>query len=163
MSREMSVFEKIVAGEVPCHRLYEDGHTLAFLDVGPVSRGHSLLIPKRRFVELDDVPTEVAAALGAVLPRLVKAVKLATGCAGVNVLQNNGEAAGQAVMHVHFHVIPRYGKPAADPNLNYAPPADEPMEPGFSYEWPAGTLGDDEARELREAIAGGMGGHSGSG
>ena len=135
---ERSIFERIVAGEVPCHRLYEDEHVLAFLDVGPVSRGHCLLVPKRRYVELDGVPAEVGAALGAVLPRLVRAVKAATGCDGLNVLQNNGESAGQAVMHVHFHLIPRY--------------RDAASEGGFRYDWPAGKLGDD-AEALRGAIA----------
>ena len=139
-----SVFERIVAGEVSCHRVYEDGHVLAFLDVGPVSRGHCLLIPKRRYVELDDVPPEVGAALGSVLPRLVRAVKEATGCDGLNVLQNNGEAAGQAVMHVHFHLIPRYRGGAS---------AGE----GFGVHWPAGELDNDDAATLCEAIAAAVG------
>ena len=142
-----SIFGKIVAGDVPCYRLHEDEHTLAFLDVGPVSRGHCLLIPKRAFVELDEVPAEVGAALGRVLPRLVAAVKQATGCDGVNVLQNNGRAAGQAVMHVHFHLIPRY-----------AGGTDPAAGGGFRFDWPAGTLeaGDAErlAGQIRAAMAG---------
>ncbi|MEM6458917.1 MAG: HIT family protein [Planctomycetota bacterium] len=137
MSR--SVFEKIVAGELPCHRLYEDGHCLAFLDVGPVSRGHCLLIPKVRYVELDDVPPEVAAALGAAMPRLVAAVKSATGCVGLNLLQNNGAEAGQVVMHVHFHLIPRYAPP---------PPEARPGGAGLDYDWPAGSLDPDDAADL---------------
>lgn len=147
-----SVFEKIVAGQIPCHRLYEDDHTLAFLDIEPVAHGHCLLIPKRRFDQLDQVPPEIAAALGAALPRLVAAVKGATGCAGVNVLQNNGEAAGQAVMHVHFHIIPRTGPAAADPNFEDAAPEDESMRPEFSFDWPAGKLEDQAARDLVAAI-----------
>ena len=148
----MSIFAKIVAGEIPCHRLYEDEHVLAFLDVGPVARGHCLLIPKEEFVELGEVPAEVGAALGAALPRLVRAVKRATRCAGVNVLQNNGEAAGQAVMHVHFHVIPRYEEAAAPGTQR-----DAPERPGFRFEWPAGKLEDDDAKELTEAIRSAMG------
>lgn len=123
---------------------------LAFLDVGPVSRGHCLLIPKVCYVEIDEVPAEVGAALGRVLPRLCAAVKSATGCDGLNVLQNNGEAAGQAVMHVHFHLIPRY-KPAAAPGLEDAAP-DPTQEPGFDFDWPAGELSDDDAAKLRGKI-----------
>jgi histidine triad (HIT) family protein len=148
LSGSPGIFSRIVAGEVPCHRLYEDEHVLAFLDIGPVARGHCLLIPKAEYVELDDVPPEVGAALGAVLPRLVQAVKSATKCAGVNVLQNNGEAAGQAVMHVHFHVIPRY-QPAADPAHQDAAPGRR----GFRFDWPAGELDDAEAEQLRADIS----------
>jgi histidine triad (HIT) family protein len=134
-----SLFERIVAGALPSHRVYEDAHAFAFLDIGPVSRGHTLLIPKRCYVELDEVPPEVAAALGVALPKLVAAVKAATGCAGVNVLQNNGTAAGQAVMHVHFHLIPRYAEGS-------------PEKERFRFDWPAGTLSDDDAAELVHKI-----------
>lgn len=132
----MTIFEEIVAGDIPCHRLYEDSHVLAFLDVGPIARGHCLLIPKTCYVELDEVPADVAAALGSVLPRLVAAVKTATGCDGVNVLQNNGVAAGQAVMHVHFHLIPRYTD----------------ADTGLRFDWPAGQLSAEDAAELQHKI-----------
>lgn len=131
-----SIFTQIVAGDIPCHRLYEDAQVLAFLDVGPVSRGHCLLIPKTCYVELDEVPADVAAALGRVLPRLVAAVKTATGCDGVNILQNNGTAAGQAVMHVHFHLIPRYTD----------------ADTGLRFDWPAGQLSAEDATELQHKI-----------
>ena len=147
MSETRGIFSRIVAGEIPCHRLYEDEHVFAFLDIGPVSRGHCLLIPKQEYVELDEVPSEVAAALGAALPRLVKAVKQATGCGGVNVLQNNGAIAGQEVMHVHFHLIPRY-EPAADPAHRDA----APERPGFRMHWAAGKLTDEDAAQLKSAI-----------
>ncbi|MEM7624658.1 MAG: HIT family protein [Planctomycetota bacterium] len=138
-----SIFTKIVAGEIPCHRLYEDEHVLAFLDVGPVSRGHCLLIPKECYVELDDVPPDVGAALGAVLPRLAAAVKRATGCDGLNVLQNNGAAAGQAVMHVHFHLIPRYGSDKPRPGAG---------GDGLIFDWPAGKLDPGDAETVKAAI-----------
>ena len=143
--RPLSIFEKIVAGEIPCHRLHEDEQTLAFLDVGPVAEGHCLLIPKRRFVTLDEVPSDVAAAMGAVLPRLVKAVKSATGCDGLNVLQNNGEAAGQAVMHVHFHLIPRY---RAEGDRS----APSPRNCGFAFDWRSGELDPQQAQQLAAKI-----------
>lgn len=152
MSETASIFKTIVAGEIPCHRLYEDEHVLSFLDIGPVSRGHCLVIPKKHYVELDDMPADEAAALGAVLPRLVKALKRVTGCDGVNVLQNNGEAAGQVVMHVHFHLIPRYA-PAADPAHRDA----APQRAEFGFEWPAGSLSNEDAADLKAGIVAALG------
>jgi histidine triad (HIT) family protein len=151
VSDEAGIFEKIVAGDVPAHRVYEDDEVLAFLDVAPVARGHTLLIPKRRHEQLSDLPEETAAALGAALPKLVRAVREASGCDGVNVLQNDGAAAGQEVMHVHFHLIPRY-KPAAGPVMRDL----APERPGFRFNWPAGSLSDEDAEELQTAIAGAL-------
>jgi len=105
----MTIFDKILDGEVPCHRVYEDDHVLAFLDVGPLSDGHTLVIPKERRAHLHELSDEAAAAIGRVLPRICRAVLAATGATAYNVLQNNGAAAHQAVDHVHFHVIPKHG------------------------------------------------------
>ncbi|MFM7134308.1 MAG: HIT family protein [Planctomycetota bacterium] len=105
----MTIFSRIIAGEIPCHRVYEDAHVLAFLDIGPLSDGHLLVIPKEAKAQLDELSDESAAALGRVLPRLARAVMAATGATAYNVLQNNGAAAHQAVMHVHFHIIPKLG------------------------------------------------------
>ena len=105
-----TVFSKILRGEIPCHKVYEDDLVLAFLDVGPLSRGHTLVIPKEPAVTLDALSDESSAAIGRVLPRLCRA----TGCEDFNVLQNNGTAAHQAVFHVHFHIIP---KPSSDQGL----------------------------------------------
>ena len=132
-----TIFERIARGELPAHRVYEDEHVVAFLDIQPVARGHVLVIPRKGYRTLDAMPAKAAAAVGAALPRVAAAVQRATGCVGYNVLQNNGEAAGQAVPHVHFHIIPRY----------------DARKDAFSYDWPAGELGDEEAAELREAIA----------
>ncbi len=104
-----TIFDKILTGEIPCHRLYEDEHVLAFLDVFPLSHGHTLVIPKERKALLHQLSDEAAAAVGRVLPRLARAVLAATGASAYNVLQNNGEPAHQAVMHVHFHIIPKLG------------------------------------------------------
>jgi histidine triad (HIT) family protein len=104
-----TIFDKILDGEIPCHRVYEDDHVLAFLDVGPLSRGHTLVIPKERRAYLHELSDDASAAIGRVLPRLARAVMKATGASAYNVLQNNGAEAHQAVMHVHFHVIPRIG------------------------------------------------------
>ena len=102
-----TIFSKILRGEIPCHKLYEDDHVLAFLDIFPLSRGHCLVIPKEPAETLDRLSDDAAAAIGRVLPRLARAVVAATGIRDYNVLQNNGAAAHQAVMHVHFHIIPK--------------------------------------------------------
>lgn len=106
--KEPTIFDRIIDGEIPCHRVYEDDHVLAFLDIGPLSDGHTLVIPKERVACLHELSDEAAAALGRVLPRLCRAVLEATGARAYNILQNNGRAAHQEVMHVHFHIIPRY-------------------------------------------------------
>src|SRR6185295_9869380 len=85
----------------------EDDSVLAFLDVSPLSPGHTLVIPKEAKPTLDQLSDESAAAIGRVLPRLCRAVMKATGCRDYNVLQNNGAAAHQVVQHVHFHIIPK--------------------------------------------------------
>lgn len=102
-----TVFAKILRGEIPCHRVYEDDSVLAFLDVNPLSRGHTLVIPKEPAATLDQLSDDAAAAIGRVLPRIARAVLAATGASAFNILQNNGAAAHQAVFHVHFHIIPR--------------------------------------------------------
>ena len=104
-----TIFDRILDGEIPCHRVYEDEHVLAFLDVGPLSLGHTLVIPKERKAHLHELSDEQAAALGRVLPRIARAVMSATGATDYNVLQNNGASAHQAVFHVHFHIIPKLG------------------------------------------------------
>jgi histidine triad (HIT) family protein len=103
-----NIFKKIIDGVIPSHKIFETEHALAILDAFPMTRGHALLLPKvSGYAELYDMPPDVAAGFLRELPRLCKAVKAATGCDGVNVVQNNGGAAGQVVFHVHFHVIPR--------------------------------------------------------
>ena len=129
-----SIFTRIIAGEIPCHRVHEDEHVIAFLDIGPLSRGHVLVVPKEERAKLHELSEESAAALGTALRKVARAVVEATGCADYNVLQNNGAAAHQAVMHVHFHVIPKY----ADGR-------------GLGIRWDAGTAPADAA-ELAAAM-----------
>ncbi|MCD4748186.1 MAG: HIT family protein [Thermoanaerobaculales bacterium] len=104
-----TIFDKIIAGEIPCHKVYEDEHVLVFLDIGPISPGHTLVIPKERKAFLHLLSDQAAEAVGRVLPRLCRAVMAATGAEAYNILQNNGSEAHQVVMHVHFHIIPRFG------------------------------------------------------
>ncbi len=121
-----TIFGKILRGELPCHRIYEDDRVLAFLDIFPISRGHTLVIPKEPVPTIDQLSDESSAALGRVLPRISRAVLAATGAREFNILQNNGPGAHQAVMHVHFHIIPKYD------------------DGGLELEWHPGKLADAE-------------------
>lgn len=135
-----TIFGKILRGEVPSHKVYEDDQVLAFLDVGPVADGHTLVIPKEPAVTLDQLSDESAAAIGRVLPRLCRAVMKATGTTAYNILQNNGPDAHQAVFHVHFHIIP---KPSHDEGLGVG--------------WPTRRLDQATAPALAKAIRDAMG------
>ncbi|MCE7975093.1 MAG: HIT family protein [Leptolyngbya sp. PLA1] len=103
-----TIFSKIIRGEIPCHKVYEDEQVLAFLDIFPLSRGHTLVIPKEAKATMAELSDGAAAGLGRALPRICRAVMSATGASAYNLLQNNGSAAHQAVMHVHVHIIPKY-------------------------------------------------------
>ena len=131
-----TVFTKIIRGEIPCHRVYEDERVFAFLDIAPLAPGHVLVVPKEPAATLDALSEESAAAVGRVLPRIARAVMAATGTRDFNVLQNNGAAAHQAVPHVHFHVIP---KPSAGG--------------GLGIDWPSGRLEADEGRRIAAEIS----------
>jgi len=103
-----TVFTKILSGAIPSHKVYEDDQVFAFLDINPIARGHTLVIPKEPAATLDQLSDDAAAAIGRALPRIARAVLAATGTRDFNVLQNNGSAAHQAVHHVHFHIIPKH-------------------------------------------------------
>ncbi len=134
-----TIFSRILRGEIPCFKVYEDPHVLAFLDIGPLSRGHTLVIPREPATTLDALSDESAAAIGRVLPRLCRAVMKATGAKAYNVLQNNGVLAHQAVDHVHFHIIPKLNDGS-----------------GLGIDWPAGALDKSEGARLAQAIASGI-------
>jgi|SRR5690554_490552 len=102
-----TIFSKIIRGELPAHKVYEDEHVLAFLDIGPLSKGHTLVIPKEAKAYVHELSDESMAAIGRVLPRLCRVVREVTGVEQYNILQNNGALAHQAVFHVHFHIIPK--------------------------------------------------------
>ena len=130
-----TIFSKILRGDIPCHKVYEDEHVLAFLDIGPLSYGHTLVIPKEEATTLDQLSDEASAAIGRLLPRLCRAIKAVTGIEQYNVLQNNGPLAHQAVFHVHFHIIPR---PSIDK--------------GLGIEWRPGRLDPEEGGKLAAAL-----------
>ncbi|MCX5673114.1 MAG: HIT family protein [Planctomycetota bacterium] len=115
------IFCRIVAGSIPCTKLYEDAHVLSFLDIGPISPGHTLLVPKRHYGAIMEMPAGEVAALFKPVAALAAAVKTAVGAEGINVLQNNGPTAGQVVPHLHIHLIPRW----PDDGLGFRWPARE--------------------------------------
>ena len=134
-----TIFGKILSGAIPCHKVFEDERVFAFLDVNPLSTGHTLVVPKEPASTLDALSDESAAALGRVLPRICRAVIAVTGVRDYNVLENNGSGAHQTVPHVHFHIIPK--------------PSDAA---GLGLGWPARALdkaaGAKLAGELRERL-----------
>ena len=131
-----TIFTRIIRGEIPSHRVYEDAEVFAFLDISPLSPGHTLVVPKEPAATLDALSEESAAAIGRVLPRIARAVMAATGTRDYNVLQNNGAAAHQAVAHVHFHVIP---KPDG--------------ARGLGIDWPSGRLEPEDGKRMAASVA----------
>ena len=102
------VFCAIAAGEIPSFKVYEDDLVLAYLDINPCSKGHTLVIPKAHTTGLLDTSDEMLAALLARVKKVAARLREVLSCDGFNILQNNGAAAGQSVFHVHFHIVPRY-------------------------------------------------------
>ena len=127
------IFCKIVAGELPSYKVYEDEESLVFLDIKPIQPGHTLVIPKKHHEDLLDTPDELLRHLIVVCKKVGGAAKEATGADAFNVSMNNGEASGQIIFHTHFHIIPRK---TAD-NLS---------------SWPHKDYGGGEAEEIAERI-----------
>ena len=130
------LFEEIAKGEAPSHKIYEDDVVFAFLDINPLSKGHSLVIPKKQVTFLDEMDDETAASIGKVLPRIARAIMKVTGAKCYNVLQNNGSMAHQVVPHVHFHIIPKYSK-----------------EDGLGVGWDASKPLKEDVTDLKKSIA----------
>ncbi len=128
------IFCKIVEGKIPALKIYENDYVLAFLDIGPLSFGHTLVIPKKHYERLDQIPADEFAELAKVLPKISKAVVTAMNAEGYNILQNNGRVAGQVVPHIHIHIIPRN---AGD---------------GLGYRWLAKKYPEGKDKEVHERI-----------
>lgn len=108
MKQDNCIFCKIIAGEIPSHTLYEDEQFKVILDVGPATKGHALILPKEHYANLYEIPEEVAMDVMKLAKKMVKIMTEKLGCDGFNLVQNNGEVAGQTVFHFHMHLIPRY-------------------------------------------------------
>lgn len=135
MSRDPNcVFCKIVAGELPSTKIAESPLAYAFMDVGPIARGHTLVIPRHHYETIMDMSAHETAAVFELAARVAPALKAAVGCDGLNVLQNNGRSAGEVVMHVHVHLIPRW---AGD---------------GLSWPWPSQKADPADLKLLAERI-----------
>jgi histidine triad (HIT) family protein len=128
------VFCKIVCGDIPSARVIETDESVAFLDINPVIHGHTLLVPKAHYSTLADLPDALAGAVCSLLPRIARAVFAATGAQGLNVIVNNGRAAGQTIDHCHWHFIPRFN--------------DDPV----NWPWPHSEYAGDELRQIRLRI-----------
>jgi len=129
----MCIFCKIIAGEIPCYKVYEDDDVLAFLDIAPMNYGHVLVLPKKHFANFEEIPEQELYAVIKVVKKIGKAIKQGLGAPGYNVQVNNDPVAGQIIPHIHFHVIPR-------------------NEGDGLKLWPQGKYGNGEAEEVLEKV-----------
>ncbi|MFH1745824.1 MAG: HIT family protein [Planctomycetota bacterium] len=128
------IFCKIIRGEIPCQRIFDNEHLLAFLDINPLSIGHTVVIPKHHTDRFEELPADWAAEMGRVLGALADVVAKSVDCTDYNILLNNGAEAGQVVAHVHFHIIPRRGSD------------------GLGYRWKAKAAVPEELTALAQRI-----------
>lgn len=133
-----TIFGKILTGEIPSFKVYEDDYVYAFLDISQVTKGHTLLIPKKASANIFETDEETMKHIGAALPKVANAIKRAFNPDGLNIIQNNGEFADQSVFHIHFHLIPRY----------------ENDIDGFGYKWETheDILDNDGKQQIAEQI-----------
>ena len=103
-----TIFSKIISGEIPSFKIYENDYVYALLDISQVSKGHTLLVPKKPSANIFETDEETMKHIGVALPKVANAIKKAFHPDGLNIIQNNGEYADQSVFHIHFHLIPRY-------------------------------------------------------
>ena len=136
-----TIFSKIVAGEIPSYKCAENDRFYAFLDINPLVKGHTLVIPKEHVRNILEMSAETAETVFSRVPKIARAVQKATGAIGMNILNNNEEVAGQTVFHAHIHLVPRYG---ADDGIHMS--FDE-HEPDFAA---LANLADSIAKEVKE-------------
>lgn len=108
MKKDDCIFCKIATGEIPSRKIYEDSDLIAIMDLNPTSKGHSLIIPKEHCTNIYDIDEDIAAKVMKTAKKLATKMTVALNCDGFNLLQNNGETAGQTMFHFHMHLIPRY-------------------------------------------------------
>ena len=124
MRDDNCIFCKIAAGDIPSNKLFEDEDFIAILDLSPATKGHTLLIPKDHYPDLFSLPDDVCASVLQRGKKIAALLRERLGADGMNVMQNNGEIAGQTVMHYHMHLVPRY---QTDPEqINWKPPQADP-------------------------------------
>ncbi len=135
MKKDDCIFCKIANGDIPTNALYEDDVVKVIFDLGPASKGHVLILPKNHFDNVYSLDDETAAHIFQVAVRTANAIKSALKPEGINIVQNNGEAAGQTVFHFHMHIIPRYEGDTVN------------------VTWIPGKTSDEEIAQVKEAIA----------
>ncbi len=129
----MCLFCKIVSGEVPSYKVYEDEAVLAFLDISPCNPGHTLVIPKDHYANMEEIPENKLCLLISAVKKIGQSIKENLGVPGYNVSENNDSVAGQIIPHIHFHIIPRREGDGLRP-------------------WPQGKYADGEAEEILNKI-----------
>ncbi|SEW38609.1 HIT family protein [[Clostridium] fimetarium] len=134
MRKDDCIFCRLANGDIPTNALYEDDIVKAIFDLSPASMGHIIILPKEHFDNLYSIDEETAAHVFKVATRLAKAIKEALNCDGMNILQNNGEIAGQTVFHFHMHIIPRY------------------LGDNVKFSWNQGKISEDEIKDLKKKI-----------
>lgn len=102
------IFCKIIAGEIPAYKIYEDNNFIAILDINPIHIGHTLIIPKAHFINIFDAPEEILPKIGPLAQKLARAIKESVRADGINIGWNNESSAGQIIFHSHIHIIPRF-------------------------------------------------------
>lgn len=136
MKEENCIFCKIANGEIPSKTIYEDDTFRVILDLGPATRGHALILPKEHYANLYELPEDTAGAAMKLAKKMAERMRDALGCQGLNLVQNNGDLAGQTVFHFHMHIIPRY---SAD---------------GQKIGWKPGAVTQEELEEIKNLIVG---------
>ncbi|EGQ3601763.1 HIT family protein [Staphylococcus pseudintermedius] len=130
-----TIFSKIIDGDIPSFKVYENDYVYAFLDISQVSKGHTLLIPKTPSPNIYETDAETMKHIGEALPIVANAIKKTFNPDGLNIIQNNGEYASQSVFHIHFHLIPRYKNDIG----------------GFGYHWETNESRIDDAQKAEIA------------
>ena len=110
MTQENCIFCKIVKGEIPSYTIYEDDDFKVFMDVAPATKGHALVVPKQHCANIYEIEPELLGKAAKTAQKVIKHATKVLGCNGYNIIQNNGEVAGQTVFHFHMHLVPRYEK-----------------------------------------------------
>lgn len=137
MKRDDCIFCKLANGDIPTNTLYENDKFRVILDAGPAVKGHALVLPKEHFANIYEIDEETAAEAAAVAKKMAKKISDTLHCDGLNILQNNGEAAGQTVFHYHVHLIPRY----------------QGDEEKIQITWSQNSFSDEEMQEIKNQLS----------
>jgi len=136
MKQDNCIFCKLANGDIPTNTIFEDEDVRVFLDAGPATKGHALVVPKNHYADIYEIEPDVLAKVAKVAQKVIKHATKVLGCEGYNLVQNNGEVAGQTVFHFHMHLIPRY-KDMDNTNL---------------ISWTPGAMEAEEAKTLCESL-----------